>query len=287
MADSPVEGRGKRARDEDGSSDSEAASSSSSSSSPSSSSSAAASAAPPAPAPAPVARSLHLELQADPLARLFLSIADIIVAHKQGHFALDCWRLQDVSRETRFVAGVTQLGTVADLIRGGLASSGVGVMLREARACKRNEHGDTQLIRASWGNDVERVRQLFRLGCPYINTQKWWGVTALYYASLNGNESIVRELLAQGADVNMMDSQSNTPLRVASYLGQLAVVRLLRDAPGADLAGRSAIGLGALRPRSAGPFAATTLTSRPSCARAARPSESLFAPCTPSRSATQ
>ena len=245
MADGAAEGRGKRARDEDGSGASATASSSSSSSSSSfsSSSSAATGAAPPALAPAPGARLLHPELHADPLARLFLSIAGIVVAHKQGHFALDCWRLQDVSRETRFVAGVTQRGTVADLIRGGLAASGVGEMLREVRACKRDWRGATQLIRAAVGNDLERVRQLVRLGCPNVNAEDTGGSTALHFASRDGHEAIARELLAQGADVNIKENIGFTPLMDASYCGRLAVVRLLSDAPGVDLAARGTSGV--------------------------------------------
>ena len=205
MADGAAEGRGKRARDEDGSGASATASSlsSSSSSSFSSSSSAATGAAPPALAPAPGARLLHPELHADPLARLFLSIAGIVVAHKQGHFALDCWRLQDVSRETRFVAGVTQRGTVAYLIRGGLASSSVGEMLREARASKRDKNGRAQLMRATMDDDVEQVRQLFRLGCPNVNAQAANGNTAMSWASIFGLQAVVRELLAQGADLDV------------------------------------------------------------------------------------
>ena len=202
----------------------------------SSSSSAAAGAA--LPTPTLAARPLHPELQADPLAHLFLSIAGIVVAHKQGHFALDCWRLQDVSRETRFVAGVTQRGTVADLIRGGLAASGVGEMLREARAWRRDESGWTQLMRAARANNVERVRQLFCLCCPNVNAQNTTGLAALHFASQYGREAVARELLVQGADLNIRDEDGFTPLMDASYCGFLAVVRLLCDAPGVDLAVR-------------------------------------------------
>ena len=133
---------------------------------------------------------------------------------------------------------MTQRGTVANLIRGGLASSGVGELLREARACKRNEYDMTLLIRAAEGNDVELVRQLFRLGCPTINAQTAWGWTALHFACRDGLEAVVRELLAQGADVNVKARDHFTPLMMASYNDNLGVVRLLCDVPGVDLSAR-------------------------------------------------
>ena len=193
----------------------------------------------------PQPRSLHPELQADLLARLFLSIAGIVVAHGRGQFALDCWQLRDVCRETRFVVGVTQPGTVADLIFHGCRLSGVSKLLEEARTCKRVEHVYTrdtaQLLRAVWNNDVERVRQLFRLGCPtvVVNAQDADGRTALFWASGRGHEAVVRELLAHGADVNIKDKDGWTPLLEASCEGHLAVVRLLCDVPGIDLVARS------------------------------------------------
>ena len=59
----------------------------------------------------------------------------------------------------------------------------------------------------------------------------------------------MRELLAHGADVNIMDNYGWTPLMHASYYCSLAVVRLLCVAPGIDLvarssnSGRTALGL--------------------------------------------
>ena len=49
----------------------------------------------------------------------------------------------------------------------------------------------------------------------------------------------MRELLAHGADVNLKDKHGWTPLMMASISGHLAVVLLLCDAPGIDLAARS------------------------------------------------
>ena len=95
-------------------------------------------------------------------------------------------------------------------------------------------------MRAARDNDVERVRQLFRLGCPtvVINSQNGGGTTALHWASDRGHEAVVRELLAHGADVNIKDKAGWTPLMNASLWSLLVVVRLLCDAPGIDLAAR-------------------------------------------------
>ena len=89
-------------------------------------------------------------------------------------------------------------------------------------------------------NDVERVRQLFRLGCPaaVVNVQNADGRTALFCASARGHEAAMRELLANGADVNIKSKTGLTPLMFASTWSLLAIVRLLCDAPGVDLAAR-------------------------------------------------
>ena len=107
------------------------------------------------------------------------------MAHKRGHFAHECWPCQYLCCETRYVEGVTQPGTVADLIFHGCRLGGVSKLLEEARTCKRDELGRTQLMRAAKANDVERVRQLFQLGCPaaVIDAQNPDGSTALHYAS--------------------------------------------------------------------------------------------------------
>ena len=88
---------------------------------------------------------------------------------------------------------------------------------------------------------LDRVQQLFRLGCPdaVVNAKDSEGCTALYWASSEGSEAVVRELLPHGADVNIHPEDGWTPLMTActSYRS-LAVVRVLCDAPGIDLAAR-------------------------------------------------
>ena len=74
-------------------------------------------------------------------------------------------------------------------------------------------------MRAACDNDLERMRQLFRLGCPTVNAQDKTGCTALYWASYEGHEHLVRELLAHGADAAIESA--------VGLNGRLAVVRLL------------------------------------------------------------
>ncbi|KAH8830458.1 ankyrin repeat-containing domain protein [Flagelloscypha sp. PMI_526] len=53
------------------------------------------------------------------------------------------------------------------------------------------------------------------------------GKTALHYASLKGNEELVRMLCDLGADFDLTDNQGNTPLHYASSWGHIPVVQLL------------------------------------------------------------
>ena len=175
--------------------------------------------------------------QADPLGRLFVSVAGIFVAYDRGRFALECWRLGELCREMRYVAGATQPGSVADLIFHGCRLSGVNKLLEKARKRTCTRDGETQLCQVAEYNKIQLVRRLFSLGCPdsVINAQDFEGCTALTKASYEGHEAIVRVLLAHGANANIKDEDGWTPLMNASSEGHLAVVRLLCDAPGIDL----------------------------------------------------
>ena len=175
--------------------------------------------------------------QADTLGRLFVSVTGVVVAYGRGRFAFECWRLKDLCRETRYIAGVTQPGSIADMVFHGCRLSGLSMLLEEARTCRRNGNYRTQLMRAARYNDFERVRQLLGLGCPIavIDAQNEGGWTALLWATEFGNEAIVHELVAHGADVNIQDHGGWSPPLRASVNGKLAIMRLLCNAPGIDL----------------------------------------------------
>ena len=59
------------------------------------------------------------------------------------------------------------------------------------------------------------------------NERTCTGETALYRASLNGNERIVRLLIHHGASVNMLAGNLGSPLSAASSKGHAAVARIL------------------------------------------------------------
>ena len=103
-------------------------------------------------------------------------------------------------------------------------------------------------MRAAFDNDVERVRELFRIGCPLaiVNARVASGHTALHFASICGNEALVRELMAYGADINIKCNGGWTPMMWASFIVRLDIVRVLCDAPDIDLAVRTSTGKSAL-----------------------------------------
>ena len=138
------------------------------------------------------------------------------------------------------MAGATQPGSVADLIVHGCRLSCVSRLLEQARKRKRNQDGETQLLRAIEYNKIELVRRLFSLGCrdALVNAQNCGGLTALFCASARDCDAIVRELLAHHADVNIKSKSGCTPLMLASFHGHLNIARLLCDAPGIDFAVR-------------------------------------------------
>ena len=59
-------------------------------------------------------------------------------------------------------------------------------------------------------------------------------MTALMNAVNQNDTAAVRKLIAQGVNVNELDSGSNAPLVMAAYLGHNEIVRLLLEA-GADV----------------------------------------------------
>ena len=72
------------------------------------------------------------------------------------------------------------------------------------------------IIEASKTGDVERVASLLGSGTD-INAADSEGATALYWATYFGRASIVRDLLAAGADPNIKTRRNSTPLEVAIF----------------------------------------------------------------------
>jgi len=109
--------------------------------------------------------------------------------------------------------------------------------------------GSTQLIRAVARSDLSRVLQLVQLGAP-LELRTLDGYSALEWACIEGHERIAKALLdgkyeGRGAEIDAQDGEGHTPLICASIQGQEGVVRLLL-ARGAKVATRGKDGRTAL-----------------------------------------
>ena len=105
-----------------------------------------------------------------------------------------------------------------------------------------------QLMRAARGGDVVRVRQLVQLGAPLdlVDEGSW---SALHFACRRGHAAVAEALLdgkfeGRGAAIDLQDRNGSTPLTLASMWGHESVVRLLL-ARGANVALRC-VGMTAL-----------------------------------------
>ena len=140
----------------------------------------------------------------------------------------EAWRLPQVCRELRF--GFSGGGAPADMIKLGLERRDVWAKLREVRAARLDGYWQTQLHHACNAavEDVQRVCELVELGWPRsVEARDERGSTPLMWASSRGYASIVKTLLAAGADVNATDNYGFTALINACYNGRLESARLL------------------------------------------------------------
>ncbi len=124
------------------------------------------------------------------------------------------------------------LGGAADMIRS--AARIQAPWLAEARDGRRV--GGlllTQLMRAAWEGDEQRVRELVAAGAP-LDLVSVFGQSALYIASHFGHVRIAKLLLdgkyeGKGADINLQDRDGWTSLILACAYGQEAIVHLLLE----------------------------------------------------------
>ena len=126
------------------------------------------------------------------------------------------------------------LGGTADMIRSAGRLQGLDAMRAEGR-----KGSVTQLTRAAYMGDEKRVRELMAAGAK-LDLVDGVGWSALLDASRNGHARIAKLLLdgkyeGKGADINLQTSNGgSTALIRASYDGHEAVVRLLLER-GADV----------------------------------------------------
>jgi hypothetical protein len=91
---------------------------------------------------------------------------------------------------------------------------------------------DEELFDAVLEGDVERVRELLRMGAS-VKARSVGDLTPLHYAASRGYVDIAKLLLEHGADVNARDMDGWTPLHAASFCGHAYAAGLLLD-HGAD-----------------------------------------------------
>lgn len=106
----------------------------------------------------------------------------------------------------------------------------------ELSAAEAYGHGHTPLMRAALDGDTESVKELINQGAD-INLKDDNGRTALMFAVVNRHYETMKLLLEHGADVNARSKQGGTALMGAAMDGELSMVQALLD-NGADLDAR-------------------------------------------------
>ncbi|XP_043937777.1 ankyrin repeat domain-containing protein 11 isoform X2 [Protopterus annectens] len=91
---------------------------------------------------------------------------------------------------------------------------------------KRNERGETRLHRAAIRGDARRIKELINEGAD-VNVKDFAGWTALHEACNRGYYDVAKQLLAAGAEVNTKGLDDDAPLHDASNNGHYKVVKLL------------------------------------------------------------
>ncbi|XP_051787620.1 ankyrin repeat domain-containing protein 11 isoform X1 [Erpetoichthys calabaricus] len=91
---------------------------------------------------------------------------------------------------------------------------------------KRNERGETRLHRAAIRGEARRIKELISEGAD-VNVKDFAGWTALHEACNRGYYDVAKQLLAAGAEVNTKGLDDDTPLHDASSNGHFKVVKLL------------------------------------------------------------
>ncbi|XP_049756698.1 ankyrin repeat domain-containing protein 29 isoform X4 [Elephas maximus indicus] len=90
----------------------------------------------------------------------------------------------------------------------------------------RDSHGTTLLMVASYAGHLNCVRELVLQGAD-INLQRESGTTALFFAAQQGHNDIVRFLFEFGASTEFRTKEGGTALLAASQYGHTRVVETL------------------------------------------------------------
>ncbi|XP_065390072.1 ankyrin repeat domain-containing protein 29 isoform X6 [Macaca fascicularis] len=91
---------------------------------------------------------------------------------------------------------------------------------------QRTMHGTTLLMVAAYAGHIDCVRELVLQGAD-INLQRESGTTALFFAAQQGHNDVVRFLFGFGASTEFRTKDGATALFLAAQGGYLDVIRLL------------------------------------------------------------
>lgn len=106
----------------------------------------------------------------------------------------------------------------------------MGILLSHRAAVdERDVRRGTALYLASQNGHEEVVKLLLAAGAN-PNVQVDGGVTALMVASQNGYEGVVEDLLASRADVSLRTDRSTSALQFAMNKGNAQIAAILRNA---------------------------------------------------------
>jgi hypothetical protein len=87
--------------------------------------------------------------------------------------------------------------------------------------------GISTLMSATANNDIDGVRFFSKAGASIINQRNKGGATSLHIACREGNFEIVKILIDNGANVNIVDNEGWSPLMRASLAGKQDIVEIL------------------------------------------------------------
>ena len=102
----------------------------------------------------------------------------------------------------------------------------------EGRAAVSTRDNEAALLKAAEKGDKGRVEELLKAGtnpnCCSCEVTKW---TPLHWAANNGHETVVALLVRYNADVEIVDTDRETPLKLAIRKGKSKVVEVLSCPP--------------------------------------------------------